>query len=136
MARLAVVLPKRLIPDPLWLVSFRNINMSCLVVFKMALAMMRLVVSPILIGWTPGFLLRAIRWLAISGATIAGSTSSVHSRRAVAAREWHSSEDADLNDVHSLLQLSASTPEGPAAPLVHKAADMIIPASRDSNRTG
>ena len=24
----AVVLPKRLIPDPLWLVSFRNINMN------------------------------------------------------------------------------------------------------------
>ncbi len=35
---------------------------------------MRLAVSPIPIGRTPGFLLRAISLLAISGAVVSGST--------------------------------------------------------------
>jgi hypothetical protein len=93
--------------------------------FKIALAMV-----------TPGFLFSAMRRLAISGVMLAGSTNSVQRRLAAKARELHSSEDADLKEVHSLLHPSASSPDGPAAPLVFKAADLIVAASRDSNRTG
>ena len=60
---------------------------SCLVIFKMALAMMCLAVSPILMGQTPGFLSRASRQLDISGAMVAGSTSSVQRRFATIGPE-------------------------------------------------
>ena len=59
-----------------------------------------------------------MRRLAMSGAMVAGSTSSVQRRYAGKAREWQSSKDAILNEVHSLLHPSASRPEGPAALLV------------------
>ena len=57
---------------------------------------MRLAVSPIPIGRTPGFLSKATRRLAMSGAMVAGS-SSVQRHFAVKAREWQSSKDAVLN---------------------------------------
>ena len=109
---------------------------SCLVTDKIALAIMRLDVSPIPIGRTPGFLFRAIRRLARRGAILFGSTNSVHKRRAVRAMEWQSSNEADLKDVQSRLQLRASRPDGPAAPLVCRAADLIVVTSIDSKRTG
>ena len=49
------------------------------------------------------------------------------------ARDWQRSLEADLNEVHSLLQQRASKPEGPA---VCKEIDLIREASMDSNRTG
>ena len=67
--------------------------MSCLVMFKMALEMMRLAVSPIPMGRTPGFLSMAIRRLAIRGAMLVGSTNSVKSRLATKAVECHNSKD-------------------------------------------
>ena len=106
------------------------------VMLKMALSMMRLAVSPIPMGRTPGFLSEAIRWLAICGAVLAGSTNSVQRRFATKAKEWQSSKDGDLKEVHNLLHPSASRPEGPAAPWVCSAVGMIKTASRDSNRTG
>ena len=72
----------------------------------------------------------------MSGAMVAGSTSSVQRRFAVKAREWQSSKDAVLNKIHSLLHPSASRPEGPAAPLVYNAPNLIRSASRDSHRMG
>ncbi len=59
--------------------------MSTLVIKRMALAMIRLAVSPIPIGRIPGHLLRAISRQANSGAVTIGSTMSVHSRLAEAA---------------------------------------------------
>ena len=41
-----------------------------------------------------------------------------------------------MNDVNSLLQLAASSPEGPATPVALRAADLIMEASIDSNSTG
>ena len=55
---------------------------------------------------------------------------------AVMIKEWHRWSEADLNEVYSLLQLGASSPEGPAAALVFRAADLIIKASIESNCTG
>ena len=54
---------------------------------KMVLAMIRLAVSPIPIGRTPGFLSSAMRRQDKRGAILAGSTRSVHSLCAVRARE-------------------------------------------------
>ena len=71
----------------------------------------------------------------MSGAILVGSTSSVQRRFAAKAREWQSSEDGDLKEVHILLHPSASRPEGLAHPLVCSAADLIMAASSDSNRT-
>ena len=101
----------------------------------MALAMMRRAVSPMPMGWTPGFLLRAIKRLAINGAMLVGSTRSVHIRFATKVSDWHRSWEADLNEVHSLCHPSASRPVGPAAPLVCIAADLIMAAFSDSNKT-
>ena len=86
-------------------------------------------------GRTPGFLLRAIKQLAINGAMLVGSTRSVHRRFATEASDWHRSWEADLKVVHSLHHPSASRPEGPAVPLICRAADLIMVAFSDSNKT-
>ena len=67
-------------------------------------------VSPILMGWTPWFLSRAKQRMVISGAMLAGSTSSVQRHFATMAREWQSSRDADLGEVHSLPHPSTLRP--------------------------
>ena len=51
-------------------------------------------------------------------------------------REWHKSLEAEWNDVQSLLQQWASSPVGPAAPLVFRAAVRILEASILSKMTG
>ena len=58
-----------------------------------------------------------------------GSTRSVQRRLVTSARDWQRSLEADLNEVQSLLQQRASKPEGPAAPDVRKAMDLIRGAS-------
>ena len=103
--------------------------MSALVMVKMAFAMIRLAVSPIPIGRTPGHLLRAISRRDNRGAVAMGSTMSVHRRLAETAREWHRLLDAALKEVHSLLQQAAFSPEGPAEPVVLRAVDLIRDAS-------
>ena len=103
---------------------------------RMALATIRLAVSPILIGCTPGFLFRAIRRQARKGAIVEGSTKTVQRRLAMDTRELQRSKEADLKDVHNLLQESASSPEGPAALVVCRATDLIIAPSIESNNTG
>ena len=40
----------------------------------------------------------------------------------------YSKHQADLKDVHSLLKLAVSSPEGPAAPVVLRAANLIAEA--------
>jgi len=100
--------------------------------FKMALTMMCLAVSPIPMGRTPWFLLRAMRRLGISGAMLAESTNSVQRRFASMASEWQSSKDSDLKEVHNLLHPSTLKREAPPAPLVCKAVDLIKVASGDS----
>ena len=110
--------------------------MSCWVICNIALAMIRHATSPIPIGRTPGFLSRAMRRQAKSGAVVDGSINSVQKRFAVLARDWHNSDETDLKDVHSLLHLRASSPDGPAAPLVWQAANMMASASRASKTIG
>ena len=102
---------------------------------RMLFAIIHLAVLQMPMGWMPGFLSRAMRWQAMSGAILAGSTISVLRRFAVKARERQGSDEAALKDVHSLLHASASRPEGPAAPLVCSAAYLIASASIDSKRT-
>ena len=41
-----------------------------------------------------------------------------------------------LKDVHSVLQVYASSPDGPAAPLVFRAEDLSMVASIESKMTG
>ncbi len=50
--------------------------------------------------------------------------------------EWHKSCEAVWNDVHNLLQQWASSPDGPAAPLVERDADRMELASILSKITG
>ncbi len=57
-------------------------------------------------------------------------------RLASRAREWQRSADAVLKAVQSLLQPLASILEGPAAPVVQRAAVRITAASMLSNTTG
>ena len=52
-----------------------------------------------------------------------GSTKVEQRRLAVRAREWQRALEA------SLLQVYASSPDGPAAPLVFRAVDLIMAAS-------
>ena len=50
--------------------------------------------------------------------------------------EWQRSLDAALKAVQSLLQFLASKPEGPAAPMVLMAADLIMAAYKRSKTIG
>ena len=101
---------------------------------RMVLATIILAVSPIPIG-TPGFLSKAIRRHARNEAMIKGSARSVPRRLATDAREWHRSEEVNLKEVHNLHQHSASSPDGPPAPVVCSAIDLITEPSIDSNNT-
>ena len=101
-----------------------------------ALAMMQQAVSLIPMGLTPGFLSRAIRRHASKGAIHFGSIRVVHKRLATSAREWQRLSEAALKDVQSRLQVYASKPEGPAAPLVLKAMDLNRVASIASKVVG
>ena len=77
----------------------------------MALGMMRLSVSPIPMGRTPELLSRAIRWLAISGAMLAGSISSVASSASNSLNR-----ETALNNIQRLcLSLALPTPALTAA---------------------
>ena len=88
---------------------------SPLVANRTAFAMIRLGVSHIPMGLTPGHLSRAIRRQASRGEMPLGSTKVVQRRLAMAANAWHKSWEADLKEVQSLLHPCASMPEGPAA---------------------
>ena len=72
------------------------------------MAIIRRAVSPMPIERTPGFLSRAISRQARRGEIDFGSTYDVQILLATEAREWHSSLDAALKDVHSLLHPYAS----------------------------
>ena len=98
--------------------------------------MIRLAVSPMPMGRTPGVLSRAMRRQASSGEMDFGSTSAVHILLAVEASELHRLVDAPLNEVHYLLQSCASRPDGPADPVVFSTAERIALASIDSKMTG
>ena len=103
---------------------------------RTALAIIRLTVSPIPMGRTPGFLLSAISLQAMRGEMLFGSTRHVQRRLAVAAIALHKVSEADLKEVQSLLHPRASIPEGPAAPSVRRAAALTQRASKDSKITG
>jgi len=57
-------------------------------------------------------------------------------RLASKAREWQRLADAVLKVVQNLLHPLASIPDGPAAPIMRRAAVRIIAASMLSNTTG
>ena len=92
--------------------------------------------SPIPIGRTPGFLFKAIGREDEKGAIKDGFIKSVQKRLATTAREVHRSSEADLKEVHNLLQQRASKQDGPAAPDVRYAVEGIKEASMASNTIG
>ena len=95
--------------------------MSSLIALAIALPRMRLSVSPIPIGLTPGHLSRATRRQATNADRLCGSTKLVEIRLAVAAIASHRSVDVDLKDVHNRFHAAASSPDGPAEPSVLRA---------------
>ena len=97
--------------------------MSPLVTERIAFTIILLTTSQMPIGRTPGFLSSAIRLQDVNGARPSGSTKSLQIRRVRSARELHRSLEADLKDEHNLLHPLASTPDGPAAPLVWSVAE-------------
>ena len=101
-----------------------------------ALAIIRRAVSPMTIGQTPGFLSKAISRQARRGEIDFWSTYAVQILLATKAKEWQSSLDAPLKDVHSLFHPCASIPDGPADPVMFMAADRIALASIDSKMMG
>ena len=120
-------------PPHIW----RQPEASCMSGFipdSTAFAKIRRAVSPMPIGRTPGFLSRAISRQARRGDIDIGSTYEVHIL-ATRAKEWHSSLDAPLKDVHSLLHSCASIPDGPADPVIFIAAVRMTLASIDSKIT-
>ncbi len=66
--------------------------------------MIRLAVSPITIGLTPGHLSRAISLHARRGEIPRGSIKEEHRRFATSASDWQRDREVDLKAVHSLLQ--------------------------------
>ena len=102
---------------------------SPLTTTRTALVMMRLAVSPMPMGRTPGHLSRAISLQARSGPRPSGSTREEQSRFATSARDWHRDLEAALKAVHILRHAWASRPDGPAAPLVLSAVERMRPAS-------
>ena len=105
-------------------------------IVKMALEMILLAVSHTPMGLTPGHLSRAISLQASRAEMPLGSIYVVQSLLVRSAREWQRSCDADLKEVHNLLQQCASKPEGPAEPFVARAEERIVLASMLSNITG
>ena len=57
-------------------------------------------------------------------------------RLAIRAREWYIFDEVYLKEVQNLLQPLASIPEGPAAPEMRSAADLIKSAPMQSKTTG
>ena len=110
--------------------------MSGFTIDSTALAIIRRAVSPIPIGRIPGFLSRAISQQSKRGEIDFGSTYEVQILLATRAKEWHSSLDPPLKDVHSLLHPCASLPDGPADPVVCMAAEQMTLVSIDSKMTG
>ena len=88
------------------------------------------------IGRTPGFLSRAMSLHAMRDETLDGSTRHVQRRLAVAAKEWQSSSEVDLKEVHNLFHPMASKPDGPALPSARRVASLMQWASRESKITG
>ncbi len=88
------------------------------------------------IGLIPGLLSNGMRRHARKALRLSGFTRDMQSLRPTAARAEQRSLEADLNDVHSLLQANASSPDKPAAPLVLSAAFCIRLAFRLSKIMG
>ena len=87
-------------------------------------------------GRTPCCLSRAIRRRATKGERISGETKDEQMRLANKAIAIHNSLKAKWKTVQSRLQQRTSTPEGPAAPVVYRAAERITQPSKASNITG
>ena len=101
-----------------------------------ALAMIRRAVSPMPIGQTPGFLSRAMSRQARRGEIALGSTYEVQILLVTIAKLWHRSLEAPLKDVHSLLHPCTSKPDGPADPVMCRAAERMTLAAMASKMTG
>ena len=74
------------------------------------------------IGHMPRYLSKAISRQARNGERILGDKYSQHKRRANKAMASHKLSDAEQNEVQRWCQPLASTPKGPAAPKVRRAA--------------
>ena len=78
--------------------------------------------SQIPMGLTPGNLSNAIKQHVRKADSPMGSARETQSLLVSRTREWHSCQEAEWKEVQRCLQQCASRPEGPAAPLVLKAA--------------
>ena len=85
---------------------------------KIALAISRRTVSPILIGQTLGFLYNAINWQAKKEDIPQGSMNEVHRRLATAKSASHKLSETvwKSTHMHACIKAEAYRPEGPAAP--------------------
>ena len=111
-------------------------SISCLMMESTALLIILLLHSPIPMGLTSGFLSKEASLLATRAVSPEGLTYSVHIRMAHSAKESHRSPEALWKDVQSLLQLAASTPDGPADPNVLSAIDRMRGTLICSKMTG
>ena len=106
------------------------------IIWRIAFAIMRRMVSPIPTGRTPGHLSNATSLQAVRDASPAGSTVVVQVCLANSATELHRSEQAFLKEAHKRFHPCESSPDGPAPPLNLRAAIRIHSPSNCSNSTG
>ena len=103
-------------------------------VVRIAFPMMRLAVSPMPIGLTPGHLSRAINRQATNADRLFGFTKEQHILLAVDAKASQRPLEADWKDVHRRFHATASRPEGPAVLSIFKTVLRIIRLSSWLNR--
>ena len=95
--------------------------MSSLIVVRIAFPIIRLAVSPMPIGLTPGRLSKATSRQATNAERLFGSMKEQQSLLAVEAMASQRSVEAYWKDVQRRFHPAASRPEGPAAPSVFSA---------------
>ena len=110
--------------------------MSSRMIYRVAFAMILRATSQTPIGRTPGHLSKAINLHERKEARMVGDKYVVHNQQTKRAIASHKSLEAAWKEVQIRRQLFASTPEGPGAPKVWRAADRITEPVRASNTTG
>ena len=99
-----------------WRQLAASITSCCLTTCRTALAKILLEVSPTPIGWTPGFLSRAISQQFRRRCKASGLVNNMEICLATEVKERQWSEEAVWKEVHEHLHPIASTPEGPSDP--------------------
>ena len=103
---------------------------------RTAFSITLLTTSPTPIGYTPGFLSRAISLQAVKENRPLGSTYSVQILLAIIAMLLQRSDEALEKDVHILCHPEASMPDGLAEPCIRKTVSLVVLLSRLSKIIG